>query len=289
MEAEDATAESPRSFTAQHKWKRVVILAAGAFFNFVAGAIIVLMLSAGVDSLVGTTVTSLAPGFPDDGARGLLAGDTSYSVNGERTWYSGDCLMFMSLPDGADGVIDMVVVRGGQKVALNGYTLVPREYTDNGVTATRLGINLNAFQPNFGDKLKFAAYTTMDFVRMVRLSLVQMFSGGVKLNDFSGPVGIVSVINDVGSTENVPVSVRLWEIARLGAFIAINLAIFNMLPLPALDGGRIFATAVTAVIERVTRRRLNPKYEGYVHGAGLVLLLGFSAIILVNDIVKLVR
>ena len=81
----------------------------------------------------------------------------------------------------------------------------------------------------------------------------------------------------------------LYNILYLGAFIAINLAIMNMLPIPALDGGRIFLLLVTLVIEAITRKKLDPKYEAWIHAAGMVLLLGLMAVIMFNDIVKLFR
>jgi len=74
----------------------------------------------------------------------------------------------------------------------------------------------------------------------------------------------------------------------LGAFIAVNLAIMNMLPIPALDGGRVFFLIVTWLIETITRKRLDPKYEGYVHAAGMILLLALMALIMFNDIVRIV-
>ena len=81
----------------------------------------------------------------------------------------------------------------------------------------------------------------------------------------------------------------MMGIAYLAAFIAINLAVMNMLPIPALDGGRVLFLLVTAAYEGLTRRRLNPKYEGYVHTAGFVLLLGLMAIVMLNDIYKLFK
>ena len=79
----------------------------------------------------------------------------------------------------------------------------------------------------------------------------------------------------------------LFNIFYLAAFVAVNLAIMNLLPIPALDGGRIFLLLVTWVIERITRRTLDPKYEGYIHAAGMVLLLGLMAVIMFHDILRL--
>ena len=80
----------------------------------------------------------------------------------------------------------------------------------------------------------------------------------------------------------------MTRILLLAAMIAINLAIMNMLPIPALDGGRVFLLIVTVIIEGITRKKLNPKYEGYIHLVGMVLLLGLMAFVLFNDISRIV-
>ena len=112
-------------------------------------------------------------------------------------------------------------------------------------------------------------------------------SGWLSIDDMSGPVGIVSVIAQTGeqaeSTQEAAVN-----IAYLAAFIAVNLAVVNLLPIPALDGGRVFFLLVTWVIETVLRRKIDPKYEGYIHAVGMILLLLFLAFITFKDIWKLI-
>ena len=103
----------------------------------------------------------------------------------------------------------------------------------------------------------------------------------------AGPVGIVGMMAQTG--ENAATTAdALYSIFYLGAFIAVNLAVMNMLPLPALDGGRVFFLIVTGIIEKISKRKLDPKYEGYVHMAGLFLLLGLMALVTANDIMKIV-
>ena len=81
----------------------------------------------------------------------------------------------------------------------------------------------------------------------------------------------------------------VMNLLSFGAFIAINLAVMNLLPIPALDGGRVAALLITVLIEKITRKKLNPKYEGYIHGAGMILLLGLMAVIMFKDIFVLIR
>ena len=112
-------------------------------------------------------------------------------------------------------------------------------------------------------------------------------SGKVSVNDLSGPVGIVDMMAETGEQAE-SVSAGLYDIFYLGAFIAVNLAVMNMLPIPALDGGRIFFLLVTALIEAITKKKLDPRYEGYVHAAGMILLLALMAYVLFHDIFRIV-
>ena len=109
--------------------------------------------------------------------------------------------------------------------------------------------------------------------------------GSVK--DMSGPVGIVSVIAQTGSASQTA-SLAARNISYLAAFIAVNLAVMNLLPIPALDGGRVFFLVIMSLLERILGRKIDPKYEGYIHGAGMILLLGFIAYVSFRDVWKLI-
>ena len=286
MEGEDEETPDPRSFTAQRRWKRVIILVAGAFMNFVAGAIIVFILVSQMNSgFVGTTVTKLADGIPSEltGARGLMEGDRLVSINGEHLYYIDDFVTFMTLAGGKP--IDLVVQRNGQTVTLNDFPLQKHEYTEDGVTSLRYGVTFNALNATAGEKLKYSVYTTYNFVRLIRVSLSMLISGSIGINEMSGPVGIVSMMNQV--SEGRAFGAALSNIAYIGALVAVNLAVMNLLPIPALDGGRIFFLVVTFFIEKISRRRVNPKYEGYIHTAGFFLIIGLICVVMVNDVVKL--
>ena len=289
MEGEDEDTPNPRAFTAQKRWKRVIILAAGAFMNFVFGLILLLVIGMNVQETSGTTLVGLMPGFPNEGADGLMVGDTLVSINGNRLYYTEDVKLFLQLSDAQDGVIDLVIRRDGEKIRLDDFPLAPREYTENGKTTTAYGFYFNRQRTTFGGKMQFSCYQAYNFTRLVRVSLAELFSGGAGLKDLQGPVGIVSTINEVAHDPELETTrERLLNVLYFGALIAVNLAVMNLLPIPALDGGRIFGLFVTFIIEKVARRRVNPKYEGYIHAGGLVLLLLLMAVVLVNDVIKLV-
>jgi regulator of sigma E protease len=289
MGEDDGEPEDERSFTAQKGWRRITILAAGSAFNLVAGFVIVtviILLVSQTRNYGGTTVAALADGFPLEGADGLMPGDRIVSINGERLYYMDDFSILMQIAAGKP--INLTVQRGDETVALRDFPLERREYIDDGVAVMRYGITFNSVNATTWEKFKYSCYTTMNFVRLIRLSLAQLFSGAVGVRDLSGPVGIVDAMNNVA--QSAPsASAAILNIAHLTAFIGVNLAVMNMLPLPALDGGRILFIFITWVAEKIMRRRVDPKYEGYIHTAAMVLLMGFMVFILVNDVVKLVN
>ena len=131
-------------------------------------------------------------------------------------------------------------------------------------------------------------YKTIDVVRTVWFALSDLVSGCIGVDKLSGPVGSVSFINDVGQRAE-STRMALSDIAYLGALVAVNIAVMNMLPLPALDGGRVFFLVLNGLVHLVTRRRIPARYEGYVHAAGMVLLLGLSAFVMYNDIARLIK
>jgi regulator of sigma E protease len=278
----------PRAFTTQKVWKRVIILAAGATMNFLMGLVIILFLKMGEDVIVGTRLAGFMDGFPN-AENGLVAGDEILSVNGNRTYYADDVSLFLGLPEGADGAVDIVVRRGGVRVRLYNFPLGLREYEIDGQVYIRYGLLFERLPPTIPARLKYSLYTAFNFARIVRISLVQLVTGNVALREMSGPVGIVSAIGSAGSNPQLPtVREKLAYTFTIAALIAVNLAVFNLLPLPSLDGGRIFGLLVTAVIEKLIRRRINPKYEGYIHAAGFAAIILLSIVILINDIIKLV-
>ncbi len=285
MEGEDDDSADPRSFGKQRRWKKLIILAAGAFMNFLLGFIIVLIIFSQAQAYGSNTVSGLMDGFPDDGEAGLMAGDEIYSINGMRIYYSND---FSTAMARAGENVDVVVIRDGEKVTLKDYNLTPREYTENGETVVKYGIYFETVRATFIEKLKYSVYTSFNFVRLIWYSLTDLFTGAVGIKDLSGPVGVVSVMNDMGA-QAATVGDAILNISYLCAFIAINLAVMNMLPIPALDGGRIFFLIVTWIIEKVSRKKVNPKYEGYIHTAGFVLLMGLMVFVFASDVVKIIH
>lgn len=284
MEGEDGDSDDPRAFGCQRAWKRVIILVAGSFMNLLLGFIVIVILYAGVAAFGSNTIDSLEEGFPYGGENGLMAGDTIIRIDGERVYYSTDFSTFMSM-SGGDSV-DMTVLRDGEQVELHDYPLSMTEYEIDGIVQYKYGINFKVIEGNFLSRLKYSCYCTYNFVRMVRIGLVSLFTGNAGLKDMSGVVGIVDTISEVGKSSPT-VAVAAENIAYLAAFIAVNLAVMNMLPIPALDGGRVFFLIITLIAEKLTRRKIPAKYEAFIHACGLVVLLVLMGVVMINDIVRI--
>ena len=293
MEGEDGGSDNPRSFDKAAWWKRLIILAAGAAMNFLIGVvlmvIVVLMVSVCLPGK--QTAVPVIASFEDyatvNGENGLQAGDCIVEVDGEKLYSYSDFSMILSLNPG--DVHDITVRRNGEKVVLKDFLLEKHEVTlENGSTGLRYGINFTLSTPNFWEKLGMAWNQSLDTVRLVRLSLQMLLGGKVGIKDMSGPVGIVSEMSKVAAASDSKVT-ALLNMLYFGGFIAINLAVMNLLPIPALDGGRIVCLLITVVVEAVTKKKINPKYEGYLHGAGMILLLALMAIIMFKDVIFLFK
>lgn len=286
MEGEDGESDDARSFGSQKVWKRFLILIAGPLMNFLTGLIIIILLFSGAEAFSGNTVQSLEPGFRYGGENGIMVGDSIFSIDGERVFYANDFLTYMGRS--ADGKVDMVVIRDGKKVKLTDYDLSKEEFVVNGETVEKYGISFNVIRATAAEKLKYSFYSAYDFVRLVKMGLSDLVTGIVGMKEMSGVVGIVSTINKVGK-QSATVSAAVMNIAYLCAFIAINLSVMNLLPIPALDGGRVFFLVVGYIIEKITRRKLDPKYEAYINTVGLGLLMLLMVYVMFNDIVRIVH
>ena len=282
MEGEDEETESPRSFQKAAWWKRLIILVAGSAMNFLAGLLILAIVLAPAQQFVTPVIGHIEEGCALAGDNGIQVGDRILELDGEKIYVQSDFSMLLSLFPGETH--DLVLERNGQKVYLDDFRMEKREFTDpDGTTSLRYGFSFSLEEATFGNKLYYTWNQAIDTVRMVRLSLKMLFTGQAGLSDMAGPVGIVSQMNEIAQ-ESETAAIALQNLLSMGAFIAINLAVMNLLPFPALDGGRVVCLLLTTAVEAVTKKKIDPKYEGYLHGVGIMLLLGLMAIIMFKDI-----
>jgi len=282
MEGEDGGSENPRSFHMAAWWKRLIILVAGAAMNFIAGLALLGICYAPAEAFVTPVISLVEEGCSLAEGNGIQAGDRLVSLDGERIYTYGDFETLLSIRGGT--VHDLVVERNGEKVLLEDVTMERREFPDG----QRFGFSFTLVEATFGETVKFVWNTALDNVRLVRLSLQMIFTGQAGLADMSGPVGIVQMMSETAEASETKLD-ALLNMIYFGGFIAINLAVMNLLPIPALDGGRVAGLLITTAVEAVIRKKIDPKYEGYLHGAGMILLLALMGIILFKDIFVLFK
>lgn len=276
MEGEDELSEDERSFTSAKMWKRLIILISGSLMNFILGFLIIVILFSSAKAFYTKTVSGFAEGSAVEQRSGLMAGDEILKIDGENIYVYSDIPTMLSRA-GSDGV-DIVFRRDGVEKSIIGANLTVSDMSE---------IKFGVEKATLGVKLKNSWYNAIDFVRLVRMSLMDLLRGAVGVKDLSGPIGIVDIMADVGAQAETR-TMAVQNIAYLAAFIAVNLAVMNMLPIPALDGGRVFFVIVTTIIEKIRKKKIDPKYEGYIHTAGLVFFMGLMVFVAISDIFKIV-
>ena len=269
MEGEDGGSGDPRAFCNQKVWKRILIVCAGAFMNLVLGFIVVLLMTIPSDRLPSMTVAQFYENASTE-ATGLQAGDEILRVNGRSIWVDSDLVYTLSTDE--DGVVDMVVRRDGEKVKLSDVAFTTQDGT------LVIDFTVQGVPANLPNVLSYSFRKTASIGRLVWIAVGQLITGQSSINEFSGPIGTAQAIGQA-------VSAGLSTVMYLFAFITINVGIFNILPLPALDGGRL----IFLLFELITRRRIKPEHEAYVHFAGFVLLILLIIFVSYHDIVNLIR
>ena len=287
MEGEDEDSDDPHALNRQSFWKQLLIFAAGAAMNFLTGFLILLCLYAGSAGFYTNEIVELNDGFPTPGPEGIMVGDEIYSINGERIYLRSDVSTVLQFKSRGE-TMEMVVLRDGEKLTR---TLHMRTYTDEN------GQEYRAYGFSYGGlveatpllKLKYAWYNAVDYVRLVRLSLQMLLTGAAGVKDLSGPVGIVSTISEMGQETEAAegFAAALENVFFFGAMIAVNLAVMNLLPLPALDGGKILILIVDAIAMMLFKKKIPQKFETVINAAGFVALMGLMLIVTFNDVVKL--
>jgi len=271
MEGDDEESDNPHAFGKAPVVRRILIIVSGAVMNLLLGFAILTFLSAQQDYFGSTVVHDFHEGATSSGQ--LQERDKILEVNGHRVRTDND-LRYEFMRD-RDGVMTMLVERGGERVRLDNVTFQMRELED-GTQAIVVDFRIQAVEKTIGGVIANSLNWTQSIIKTVWGSLVDLVTGRYGLNQLSGPVGVTTVIGEATSMG--------WEpLLQLVSFITVNLGVFNLLPLPALDGGRL----LFLLLEAVRRKPVNPKYEGWVHAVGFMLLIGLMVVVTFNDVAKL--
>ncbi len=280
MEGEDEDSENERAFCNIKAWKRFIIIAAGGVVNLIMGVIVVAIMLATSGDLIGTPQINF---FHEDAAtatQGLQEKDVIKKING-KTVFSEYDLSFLMARD-KDGVIDFVVERNDEKVTVDGVKFDTKKNPDGTLTII-YDFVIVGVKSNVWTVAKNAVLESVSIARIVWLSLFDLVTGQYGLSDLSGPIGTVTIIAD--TAQNAVAQTDYSMLFMIMALIAINIGLFNLLPLPALDGGRLFFL----LIEMIFRKPIPRKYEGWIHAIGLGLLLLLMVVISFSDIMKLIK
>ena len=255
-------------------WQRMLVMAAGAFMNFVLGFVVLLILILAQEGpITSKTIYAIQDGALC-GQTGLQAGDKVLAVNGRRCFVANDILYELVRTQSYSA--DFTVLRDGQKVQLPGVQFDTWQ-DEKGETHMSIGFSVYGLEKTPGNVLREAGNSVLYYGRIVFTSLVDLVRGRESINNLSGPVGIVSAIGQAASYG--------WQdLLELLALITVNLGILNLLPFPALDGGKV----VFLVIEGVTGHAVPEKLQSVLTLATFGLLFGLMLFATYNDILRLI-
>ncbi|MDU2544914.1 MAG: RIP metalloprotease RseP [Finegoldia magna] len=267
LEGEDEENDSPNSLNNQSPLVRLKVILAGAIMNFILAFILLILLMS--VSRVSTEVSGVIKDSPAYSS-GIQTGDQIVSINGENVSDGEELLK--SIKE-SQGDLDIGVIRDSRSKNIK---VTPR--LENNVR--KIGVN---FQEEYNIKnfsiikgFKKGVITFLNLTGMLYKFLGMLITGQLGLGGVSGPVGVVKEIGNAAKT-------GVANLIFLLAYININLGVFNLLPIPALDGGR----AIFILIEMIFGKKISQEKEGYIHMVGLILLLALIAVVTIKDVIKL--
>ena len=269
MEGEDEDSDDERAFSNKKVIQRIFVVVAGALMNLVLGFIIVAIIVCS-QNLVGTTTIAR---FDENAksAETLMVGDTIKSIDGMRVYTSTD--VTTGLTRSADNTLDMLVIRDGKEKKITAEFDMEKY---EGKQYIKMDFWILGVKKTFLSVVKETAGQFMSYARMVFLSVHDLIAGRYGVSDLSGPVGAVSVVSEAVKTSGI-------SMLRIMALLTINVGLFNLFPIPALDGWRLFLL----IFEGIFRKKLPSKWEWAINAVGLALLLLLMVVITFSDISKL--
>ena len=272
MEGEDEESNDDRAFCNKKAWRRFIIVVMGALFNLLLGLILVAITLIPEQRFTTTTVNSFHENAVSS-QYGLQEGDKIIEVDGRKIFTAYDLSYAFTNID--DGAIDITVKRNGKKVQLDGVKFDTDE--SDGISYLTVDFYVEGENKTFTSFISHTFNTTISYCAVVYRSIIDLITGKYGISAMSGPVGVTAAIGNAAKQ-------NIASILPIMAFITINLGLFNLLPLPALDGGRL----VFILFEMIFKKPVPQKYESLVHAAGMVLLLLLVLVITFKDIWSLI-
>jgi len=267
---------SEGSFNSKSVWARIAVVAAGAIFNFVLAFIFATIIVA-YSGYVKPVISDVLPGYSAE-AEGMQAGDEIVRINGKKIHLWREITYHNMFNPGE--VSEVTYLRNGQEHTV---TIVPKQ-DENGnylMGVVSPGKNEKA---DFLTAMKYGVYEVQFWIKITMQSLGQLITGQVGADQMSGPVGIVNVVDETyQETKEYGAVIVVMQMLSIGVLLSANLGVFNLLPFPALDGGRL----VFLFVEAIRGKRVPPEKEGIVHGIGMLFLLILMVFVLFNDLKRI--
>lgn len=278
MEGEDDSSQDNRAFNNKSVWARISVVFAGPLFNFIMAFFfaMIIICAVGYDS---PTLAGVIDGYAAQEA-GFEAGDEIVKMNNTNIHFYREISLYSLLHPGES--VEVTYLRDEQKHTT---TLIPKYDEETGRYLYGFTVTGARTKPGFVKSLLYSCYEVKYNIYTTIEGLKMLFTGAASVNELSGPVGIVKNMGDTyeASVTSSGIWYGILNMLNWGVLLSANLGVMNLLPLPALDGGRL----VFLIVEAIRRKRVNPEKEGYVHLVGIVLLLALMVVVMFNDIRKL--
>ena len=271
MVGEDEESTDASAFCNKKIPQRMLIVVAGAIMNLLLGFILMTFIVLSQKALPSNVIAAF-----DENAisqQQLQIGDEVIKVGNARV-HTGEELVYEVMNKGYKP-LDLTVIRNEEKIVLKGVQF--GTFSESGATFGSYDFKVQAEQKSFGTLVKHTFFRSVSTVKMVYDSLFGLLSGRFGIEAVSGPVGVVEVVGDAAK-------MGFGNLIYIVAVLTINLGVFNMLPFPALDGGRFFFL----LIEAIRRKPINRNIESYINFAGIIILFAFMIFITCKDILKLI-
>ncbi len=277
MEGEDGESEDQKAFGQKSVWARISVVAAGPVFNFIMAFVfaVILLSCIGIDRPV---VSETINGYSAQAA-GMQKGDVIVKINQKKIHFYREVSMYTFFYPGE--TLEVTYQRNGEEK-----TAVIEPKLDEKSGRYMIGIKAQAQRERGGllTNLKYGAHEVGYWIWTSLQSLKMLVTGKVSLNELSGPVGIVKTIGDTyDASKQDGIFYIFLSMLNFSILLSANLGVMNLLPLPALDGGRL----IFLILEAVRKKRVDPEKEGMVHFVGIMILMGLMVLVMFNDIRKL--
>lgn len=278
MEGEDEDSTDDRAFGKKSVWARISVVAAGPLFNFLMAFVFAFLLICNIGFDL-PTLAGVSEGYPAETA-GMQAGDTILKLNNSRIHFFRDISAYTQFHPGE--TVTVTYERDGER---HETVITPQYNEEYGYYMYGFLGNSERAHGTVLDNLKYSVYEVKYWISVTLNSLKALITGQVSVNEMSGPVGIVNMIGD-GYEQSVSYGyfAAFLQMLYITIFLSANLGVMNLLPLPALDGGRL----LFMIVEVIRGKRVDPDKEGMVHFVGMMLLFALMILVLFNDVRKLI-